>query len=118
MAVLADRNRMLQVLANLISNAVKFSPPGEAVLVRGTSTDGHARISVIDRGKGISEAFRARLFDRFTQQDATASKLQQGSGLGLAISKSIVEAHRGSIEVDSAPGRGSAFHVDLPLAGT
>jgi signal transduction histidine kinase len=115
--VCADRNRMLQVLANLISNAVKFSPPEEAVLVRAARVGGSARISVIDRGSGISEEFRSRLFDRFTQQDATASKVQQGSGLGLAISKSIVEAHGGSIQVDSVPGQGATFHVDLPLAG-
>jgi signal transduction histidine kinase len=116
--VLADHNRVLQVLANLISNAVKFSPAETTVLVRAERIADHARISVIDEGAGISEEFRARLFDRFTQQDGTASRVQQGTGLGLAISKSIVEAHGGSIQVESAVGRGSTFHVDLPLAGT
>jgi PAS domain S-box-containing protein len=118
LVVPADRNRILQVLANLISNAVKFSPADETVIVRAARHGDRARISVIDRGAGISEEFRARLFDRFTQQDGTTSRVQQGSGLGLAISKSIVEAHRGSIHLDSAPGSGSTFHVDLPLAGT
>ncbi len=113
-----DRNRLLQVLANLISNAVKFSPSDEAVLVRVARQDRRARISVIDRGTGISEEFRARLFDRFTQQDGTASRVQQGTGLGLAISKSIVEAHGGTIEVESKVSEGSTFCVDLPLTGT
>lgn len=63
------------------------------------------------------EGFRSRLFERFTQQDGTASRVQQGTGLGLAISKSIVEAHGGSIELDSAVASGATFHVDLPLDG-
>lgn len=110
-----DRNRILQVLANLISNAVKFSPRGEQVLLRLREKGGEAQISVIDRGSGVSEEFREHLFQRFTQQDGTASRVQQGTGLGLAISKGIVEAHGGSIHLDTEPVQGAVFHVDLPL---
>lgn len=116
MTALVDRNRILQVLANLISNGVKFSPAGETVLVRLARHNGHARISVIDKGIGVSEEFKSRLFDRFSQQDGTASRVQQGTGLGLAISKSIVEAHGGLIELEPAVTTGATFHVHLPLA--
>lgn len=111
-----DRNRLLQVLANLISNAVKFSPPRQQVLVRLRLCDGRARISLIDQGPGVAEAFRPRLFDHFTQQDGTASRVQQGTGLGLAISRGIVEGHGGSIHLDTTTAAGATFHVDLPLS--
>lgn len=111
-----DGNRILQVLANLISNAVKFSPPGERVTIALRQDKGTARMTVIDRGPGVAQEFRSRLFDRFTQQDGTSSRVQQGTGLGLAISKSIVEGHGGSIHLDPETSGGAVFHVDLPLA--
>jgi signal transduction histidine kinase len=114
--VCADRHRILQVLTNLISNAVKFSPSEQTVVVRAAALADRARISVIDKGIGISEEFRTRLFDRFAQEDGTTSRVQQGTGLGLAISKSIVEAHGGSIHLESEVSKGTTFHVDLPLA--
>jgi signal transduction histidine kinase len=114
---MADRNRILQVLTNLISNAVKFSPADEQVIVR-LAADGrrHGRISVIDRGIGVAEEFRQSLFERFTQQDSSSKRVQQGTGLGLAISKSIVERHGGSIWLDTAATDGATFHIELPLA--
>lgn len=112
-----DRSRMLQVLTNLISNAVKFSPSDEPVTVRLVKHGECARISVVDRGPGVAEDFRDRLFDRFTQQDATASRIQQGTGLGLAISKHIVEGHGGTIHLDTTTSVGATFHIDLPLDG-
>ncbi len=112
----ADRNRLLQVLANLISNAVKFSPAGGAVVVRLAVNETNARISVIDCGIGVAEQFRERLFERFTQHDASASRVQQGTGLGLAISRSIVEQLGGSILFEPTDPQGATFHVDLPLA--
>jgi len=112
-----DRNRILQVLANLISNAVKFSPDGEPVTVRLRPDCKHALISVIDNGPGVAEEFRARLFDRFTQQDGTSSRVQQGTGLGLAISRSIVEGHGGTIRLDADRKEGATLHVELPLSG-
>jgi len=115
LCVHVDRNRILQVLANLISNALKFSPPDERVVIRLRRHGDDARISVIDQGPGVAEAFRPRLFDRFTQQDGTASKVQQGTGLGLAISKAIAEAHGGTLQLDTETRRGATFHLDLPL---
>ncbi len=113
--VRVDRHRIQQVLANLISNAVKFSPAGDEVLVR-LRVDGEcARISVIDHGIGVPPAFRARLFERFTQHDASANRVQQGTGLGLAICKSIIEHHGGTIRLDQTTRRGATFHVELPL---
>jgi signal transduction histidine kinase len=114
--VMADRNRMLQVLANLLSNAVKFSPAGGEVTTRLTADGATARISVLDRGTGVPEQFRARLFERFSQHDGSASRVQQGTGLGLAISKSIVEQMGGSISFEPTSPEGATFHVDMPLA--
>jgi len=112
----ADRNRLLQVLANLISNAVKFSAGGGEVTVRLAVDARAARISVADRGIGVDEQFRARLFERFSQHDGSASRVQQGTGLGLAISKSIVEQLGGSIRFEPTVPQGATFHVDLPLS--
>lgn len=114
--VTVDRNRILQVLANLISNAVKFSTPGEEAIVRLGVEQNTARISVIDSGLGIAPEFRSRLFQRFTQHDSSSSRVQQGTGLGLAICKSIIEQHGGTIWLDETVEKGAAFHVDLPLA--
>lgn len=111
-----DRNRIIQVITNLISNAVKFSPSDETVIVRLGVEGRLARISVIDHGIGVAPVFRSRLFERFSQHDASASKVQQGTGLGLAICKSIVEHHHGAIWLDTKTTLGSTFHVDLPLA--
>ena len=113
--VTVDRNRILQVLTNLISNAVKFSPSGGEVVVQLRVADNTAHISVIDNGIGISADFRSRLFQRFTQYDASSSRVQQGTGLGLAICKSIVEQHGGTIWLDEKVEKGATFHVDLPL---
>jgi len=113
--VTVDRHRILQVLSNLISNAVKFSPSGGEVCVRLRVEGERARISVIDQGAGVTPAFRTRLFQRFTQDDGSANRVQQGTGLGLAICKSIVEHHHGAIWLDEKTTRGATFHVELPL---
>ena len=114
--VIADRNRMLQVLTNLLSNAVKFSPAGGTVTTRLVADRATARISVIDRGIGVPEQFRPRLFERFSQHDGSASRVQQGTGLGLAISKSIVEQLGGAIRFEPNSPQGAIFHVDMSLA--
>src|SRR5262249_43583487 len=89
--VLADRKRLLQIMTNLLSNAAKFSPEGATVDVQ-MSSDGWAiRVAVQDRGPGIPEAFRSRIFGRFAQADSTASRQKGGTGLGLAICKRLVE---------------------------
>lgn len=112
--VTVDRNRILQVLTNLTSNAVKFSPPGGEVIVRVRIGESTAHISVID--SGIAPDFRNRLFQRFTRYDSSASRVQPGTGLGLTICKSIIEQHGGTIWLDEKVKNGATFHVDLPLA--
>lgn len=110
--VRADEQRLLQVLTNLLSNAAKHSPPGGAVVLGIEDRGAMARISVRDQGKGIPEAFRARLFGKFEQGDRSRG----GTGLGLAISKALVERMQGRIGCDSEPGRGACFWFELPKA--
>ncbi len=108
-----DRSRILQVLTNLLGNAIKFAPPGSAVQVRMTSEPAHAIFSVSDRGPGIPEDDRARLFGRYWKGSPPA---QPGVGLGLFIAKGIVEAHGGRIWVESIAGDGSTFSFTIPTA--
>ncbi len=115
-AVLADEDRLMQVVTNLLSNAIKFSPRAEAVTLRVTPLDRRYRISVIDRGDGIPEAFRDRIFGKFAQADASDSRQKGGTGLGLSIVREIVIRLGGSVSFDSETGKGSMFHVDLPMA--
>jgi len=115
--VRGDRDRLIQVLHNLLSNALKLSPDGEPVIldVRIVMPTGRVRFSVVDKGPGISAEERPKLFDKF-QQLATANEAKQpGTGLGLAISQAIVHAHQGLIDVDSVPGEGATFWFELPL---
>ncbi|MDE2291962.1 MAG: PAS domain S-box protein [Elusimicrobia bacterium] len=109
--VLGDEARLAQVLTNLVSNAVKFSPPGGTVTVRVERGDGTARVSVIDRGSGIPTAFRGKVFGKFAQAEG---RKRGGSGLGLAISKSIVERHGGRIGFETETGKGTTFFFELP----
>jgi PAS domain S-box-containing protein len=110
----ADRKRLLQVMTNLLSNAAKFSPEGEVVEIS-TEEDGWSlRIGVHDRGTGIPEAFRARMFGRFNQADSTTSRQKGGTGLGLAICKRLVEMMRGRIGFEDRPGGGTTFWFELP----
>jgi PAS domain S-box-containing protein len=110
----ADRKRLLQVMTNLLSNAAKFSPEGTVVDISTEDAGDCVRISVHDRGSGIPETFRARMFGRFTQADATATRQKGGSGLGLAICKRLIELMDGRIGFDNRPGGGSTFWFELP----
>ena len=110
----ADRKRLLQVMTNLLSNAAKFSPEGQAVEVSAEDRDGVVRISVHDRGPGIPENFRTRIFGRFTQADSTTARQKGGTGLGLAICKRLVEMMQGRIGFDDRPGGGTTFWFELP----
>lgn len=113
---LVDRDRMVQVLVNLLSNSAKFSPEGGEVLVRLETREASLRIAVVDRGTGIPVAFRDRIFEKFTQADASNTRTRNGTGLGLSICRALVQAHHGEIGFVSASGEGSTFYVDLPLA--
>ncbi|MEW5929270.1 MAG: PAS domain S-box protein [Gemmatimonadota bacterium] len=110
--VLADRDRVLQVLSNLLGNAVKFTPRGGWIVVRAAHVEGAVEVSVADTGVGIPPEHLTHVFDRFWQGDAR----RKGAGLGLAIARGIVEAHGGRIRAESAPGQGSTFTFTLPAA--
>jgi PAS domain S-box-containing protein len=115
--VMGDAARLRQIFANLISNAVKFTPDGGSVDVS-ISVDGdEAVVEVRDSGDGIAPEFLTQVFDRFRQIDSSMKRLYGGLGLGLAIVRHLVELHGGNVEADSAgPGLGSVFTVRLPLA--
>jgi signal transduction histidine kinase len=108
--------RLAQLVDNLVSNAIKFTPPGGRVAVSLSSAEGLVRFEVSDTGIGISEQERERLFERFFRSQNALERQIQGTGLGLYISKAIVEAHGGRIGVDSQVGDGTTFVVELPVA--
>ncbi len=112
--LLVDRDRVVQVLTNLVSNAIKFSDAHKQVHISVTRTDHSLRFSVLDSGPGIPENQLHKLFGLFQQLDSSDSRPRGGTGLGLAISKAIVEQHGGTISVDSTVGKGSTFWFDLP----
>jgi signal transduction histidine kinase len=113
--VLADPDRVVQVLTNLLSNALKFSPRGEAVALSARRESQCVRFEVVDRGPGIPREFRDKLFTRFAQADRQQRE-QEGTGLGLAISQALVLKHGGQIGCQSEPGQGATLWFTLPLA--
>ena len=115
-AVAADGDRILQVLTNLHSNAVKFSPPGSTVEVGVERRGDEALFHVADRGRGIPADRLEAVFERFQQVDSSDSRQKGGTGLGLAIARSLVQQHGGRIWVESVVGEGTTFRFTLPLA--
>ncbi|HEV2914802.1 MAG TPA: response regulator [Pyrinomonadaceae bacterium] len=114
--VSGDSNRLQQVVWNLFSNAVKFTPEGGRVEVRLERRDGHAQITVSDTGQGIAPQFLPFIFDRFRQADGSTTRKHGGLGLGLAIVRHLVELHGGTIKVHSdGEGHGATFSIALPL---
>lgn len=114
--VWVDPDRLSQVVTNLISNAIKFSPPGGEVVVAVSGQDGGFRLSVRDHGEGIPAAFKPRIFQKFARADGNNVKKTGGTGLGLSIVKEIVARLGGEVGFAGAPGGGTIFHVDLPGA--
>jgi two-component system OmpR family sensor kinase len=111
--VRADAERLRQVLTNLIDNAVKYSPDGEAVVVHATAVNGRVVVDVVDRGPGIARENQRLIFEKFGR--ASSGDGKPGTGLGLYIARSIAEAHGGRLDVESSPGRGTTFTLSLPL---
>jgi signal transduction histidine kinase len=115
--VLADEGGLRRVVNVLLDNAFKYTPaPGGSIMLSAEAKDGHAVISVRDSGIGISEEDQKRIFERFYRVEKPRSRELAGAGLGLAIAQCIVQQHRGRISVESMPGSGSIFRVELPLA--
>ena len=113
--ILADHERLQQVIWNLLSNAIKFTPAGGRIDVRLRQLDSHVQLTVTDNGRGIEPDFLPYVFDRFRQGDAGTTRQHGGLGLGLAIVRHLVELHGGTVSVESGgPGRGASFNIRLP----
>lgn len=112
--VRGDRERLRHVIGNLIDNAIRFSPRGDAVEVAVSRGNGEAAVRVADRGPGVPAADRERIFERFERRDSARSRNGGGAGLGLAICREIVHAHGGRVWVQDGDGTGSVFVVALP----
>ncbi len=112
--VRGDAERLRQVLANLIENAVKYSPAGETVAVRAKRRDGRVVVDIVDRGPGIAREDQGLIFEKFGRV-GVAGNAKPGTGLGLFIARSIAEAHGGALAVESVPGQGSTFTLSLPV---
>jgi two-component system, OmpR family, phosphate regulon sensor histidine kinase PhoR len=113
---LVDRDQIVQVLMNLLFNAIKFTPRDGAVRVRAQAADGYITVTVSDTGVGIPREDLARIFERFYKSDKSRARSGGGTGLGLPIARHIVESHGGSIRAESQEGQGSAFTFTLPVA--
>jgi signal transduction histidine kinase len=114
--LVADEQRLMQVMANLLSNASKHSPAGETVLISARASGDKVRVAVKDCGAGVPESFQKQIFGKFAQAESASTRKIRGTGLGLAISKSIIEKMGGDIGFESVPGAGATFYFDLPLA--
>jgi CheY-like chemotaxis protein len=117
--ITGDANRLQQVIWNLLTNGIKFTPVGGLVQVKLVRVDSQAEITVSDTGEGISDEFLPYVFDRFQQADGTTTRKHGGLGLGLAIVRHLVEMHGGTIQAHSAgSGQGASFTVRIPLTAT
>ena len=114
--VIADSERLMQVMANLLSNAAKFTRPGTEVEVSSHFAGRFARIRVRDRGAGSPQELRERIFEKFVQGENVNTRGHEGSGLGLSITRKMVELMNGEIGFESETGAGTTFTVSLPLA--
>jgi signal transduction histidine kinase len=110
---MADPDKLRQILVNLLSNALKFTPSGGTIRITCDGDEGHATIAVTDTGIGIPHAKQREVFDPFVQVDRGAGTSPEGIGLGLAISRSLARAMGGDVTVRSEPGKGSSFELTL-----
>lgn len=109
-----DTDKFMQVVDNIMNNAIKYSPDGGVITCRLLETHRHVILSISDQGLGIPRKDLGKIFDRFYRVDKARSRKQGGTGLGLAISKEVIEAHNGRVWVDSQEGKGSTFYISLP----
>ncbi|KRM19716.1 two-component sensor kinase sa14-24 [Ligilactobacillus hayakitensis DSM 18933 = JCM 14209] len=109
-----DTDKFIQVVDNIMNNAIKYSPDGGVITCRLFETHNHVILSITDQGLGIPKKDLKHVFDRFFRVDKARSRAQGGTGLGLAISKEVIEMHHGRIWVDSVEGKGSTFYISLP----
>jgi signal transduction histidine kinase len=114
--VIVDPARFVQVMSNLLSNAIKYSPQGGTVRVWSERRGEMVRLNVRDNGPGIPDGFRERIFEKFSQADASTTREKGGTGLGLHIARRFVEHMRGRIGYESETGRGSTFWIEFPTA--
>jgi signal transduction histidine kinase len=114
--VAADRDKLRQVLVNLVENAIKYSPDGGRVTVTVASVDAGVRLTVADEGLGIPEREQTRIFDKFHRLDPNMTRGVGGTGLGLYICREFVVGMGGRISVESREGHGSRFSIELPAA--
>jgi two-component system OmpR family sensor kinase len=114
----ADAERLRQVVDNLIGNAIQHTPPGTPVAVTVSSEPGSGRLTVADRGPGMTKEQASHVFERFYRTDDARTRARGGTGLGLAIAASLAAAHGGELTVDTKPGHGAAFHLRLPQPET
>ena len=115
--VLADRDRLVQVVINLVDNAIKYTPEGGRVTVKAEAlADGQVAVDVVDTGIGIPPVDLPRITERFYRVDKARSRELGGTGLGLAIVKHLVVAHGGQLRIESEPGRGTTVRVTVPTS--
>jgi two-component system, sensor histidine kinase len=110
-----DRDRLIQVLVNLVDNAIKFTPADQPIVVRATAENGRAVVRVFDRGPGVSPAAEAQIFGKFGRLERPGVSSTHGAGLGLYLSSEIVKAHGGTIVLERHPGWGAVFAISIPL---
>jgi PAS domain S-box-containing protein len=112
--VAGDRDKLYQVVSNLVSNAIKYSPSGGEVRITTRPENGYAHVEIIDQGVGIPDTALARIFERYARIETSAHRVIKGTGLGLPIARQIIDLHHGKIWAESVPGSGSTFHVLVP----
>jgi len=110
-----DTDRFIQVMTNLFSNAIKFSPEGGIIATRVKKSANEIEISVTDQGIGIAEAFHSQIFNKFAQADSSDTRKYGGTGLGLSIVKFIIEQFNGWVDFISLPGEKTTFYLHLPV---
>lgn len=117
-ALIADKDKLDQVITNLIGNAIKYSPKGGTITLSGSKTDDQVTISITDQGMGIPPEHLDKIFDKFHRVENSDARQQEGAGIGLYLVKHLVKAHGGDVWVESTPGEGSTFFFTIPIPKT